>query len=95
MLSLPKFLSSLLAGSRFGTMRLLFVAFIFSMCALLWVAIVAARHVRRHNAARAGAQEGDSHVETFEARIEAPIDRKIDRGTIAAAPTGSPNAPGS
>jgi hypothetical protein len=42
-------------------MRLLFVAFAISFCALLWVAFSVARHILRHDHAQAaGATEPDS-----------------------------------
>jgi hypothetical protein len=41
-------------------MRLLFVVFIVSICALLWAAIAAARHIRRHGAIERRGQGGDN-----------------------------------
>jgi hypothetical protein len=38
-------------------MRLLFVAFAISFCALVWVAIAVARHIRRHEPHPAGSAD--------------------------------------
>jgi hypothetical protein len=40
-------------------MRLLFVAFAISFCALLWVAFSVARHILRHDPAQQGASAGE------------------------------------
>jgi hypothetical protein len=44
-------------------MRLLFVAFAISFCALLWVAFSVARHILRHDRGRQGAGSTDASVE--------------------------------
>jgi hypothetical protein len=50
-------------------MRLLFVAFALSFCALLWVAFSVARHILRHDHAQAaGAAEPDGVASSPESR---------------------------
>jgi hypothetical protein len=47
-----------------SSMRLLFVAFAISFCALLWVAFSVARHILRHDPAQPGAsgREPDGEI---------------------------------
>jgi hypothetical protein len=43
--------------ARLSSMRLLFLAFAISFCALLWVAFSVARHIRRHGQPGAGSTD--------------------------------------
>jgi hypothetical protein len=49
-------------------MRLLFVAFAISFCALLWVAFSVARHILRHDPAQQGASGGEPDGEIKDGR---------------------------
>jgi hypothetical protein len=53
-----------------SSMRLLFLAFAISFCALLWVAFSVARHIRRHGQPGASGADGPMEPDSVPAPSE-------------------------
>ncbi len=64
-------------------MRLLFVVFLVSICALLWAAIAVARHIRRHNAQIR--RDSPAEIVPIEARSKGALDPPAEEPKIAKA----------